>query len=76
MPRYIARVIELEDRNSYREGLTRAGDDDIRLYLREARIKAYRSRQAGIRPGSSDSRFDSLNDLEEVSKNDTDDNER
>ena len=66
IPRHIATVIELAGGNSYREGSDGASCDDIRPYLREARIKAYRSRKAGIRPGSSGGR----NKLDEESEDD------
>lgn len=69
MPRHIARVIELEGGNSYREGSSGEGSDDIRPYLKEARIKAYRSRKAGIRPGSSGG----LDQLEEAVEDNSDD---
>jgi hypothetical protein len=69
MPRHIARIIELDGGNSYREGATGEPSDDIRPYLREARIEAYRSRKAGIRPGSSAG----LDQLEEPLNGDSDD---
>ena len=69
MPRHIARVIELNGGNSYGEGRSGAGIDSVRPYIREARLKAYQGRKAGLRPGSSEG----LEELEESSIDDSSD---
>ena len=51
MPRYIAKVIELNSGNKYREGQGEGVPSDIRPYNSKERKQAYTSRKRGYRPG-------------------------